>query len=250
VANQESISRTFIVAILLCLVCGVFVAAAAVSLKPEQERNAEQNLQRNVLAAAGVYDAAKSIDEQWASVQVRYVDINAGEFVDAPATYNLNKILKDSSQTTVIDSSSKLGIAVRENIAKAYVFEKEGEIDLIVLPLRGKGLWSTMWGFIALSSDFNTVVGFTFYEHGETPGLGGEVDNPRWKAQWPGKELYDTNGDLVLRVTKAGQASETNDIDGLSGATLTTNGIEYTVRYWLGENGYEPLLANLKAGEA
>jgi len=250
VAKQESTSRTILVAVLLCLVCGIFVASAAVSLKPLQEVNAMQNLQRSVLSAAGVYDESKSVKEQWASVEVRYVDINSGKFVAGPESYNLDKILKDKAQTTKIDSSTKLGIAVRENVSQAYVFSVDGKIERIVLPLRGKGLWSTMKGFIALESDFNTIIGFTFYEHGETPGLGGEVDNPSWKQQWAGKSVYATDGSLALKVTKAGQASAANDIDGLSGATLTTNGIEHTVNYWLGESGYAPLLRNLKAGDA
>jgi len=254
VANKESISRTFIVATLLCLVCGIFVATAAVQLKPIQQANAVMNLQRNVLLAADRYDPTASVADQWGTVDERYVDLETGRFVSEPAEgYSLDKILKDAAQYTVIDrSEDAAGIGRRENIVKVYVFNDNDGIERIVLPLRGKGLWSTMWGFMALENDFNTVAGFTFYEHGETPGLGGEVDNPRWKAQWPGKVVYDVNGDVQLTVTKAGQASASSDdqIDGLSGATLTTNGIDGTVQYWMGEHGYRTFLENLKAGDA
>lgn len=253
-AKKESISRTFIVATLLCLVCGVFVAAAAVQLKPLQEANAVMNLQRNVLMAADRFDPSADVADQWGTVEERYVDLATGRFVEAPEEgYNLDKILKNADQYTVIDrSDDAAGIGRRENIVKVYVFNNANGIERIVLPMRGKGLWSTMWGFMALENDFNTVAGFTFYEHGETPGLGGEVDNPRWKAQWPGKTVYDVDGELQLTVTKAGQADlgAGYEIDGLSGATLTTNGIDGTVQYWMGENGYRAFLENLKAGDA
>ena len=250
-ANKESTARTFIVAILLCLVCGIFVAAAAVVLKPLQETNAQENLQRNVLLAADAYDDSKTVAEQWGSVEERFVDINEGIFTEAPVGYDLNKVLKDNEQSVVIErADDAAGIGRRENLTRVYIFSDEnGDISRIVLPVRGKGLWSTMWGFLALENDFNTIAGFTFYEHGETPGLGGEVDNPRWKAQWPGKTLYNSDNELQLSVTKAGQAGE-GQIDGLSGATLTTNGIDGTIEYWLGENGYFAFLQNLKAGDA
>ena len=128
-----------------------------------------------------------------------------------------------------------------------------GDIDKIILPIRGYGLWSTLYGFIALESDGNTVAGLGFYEHAETPGLGGEVDNPRWKASWPGKQVY-RDGDVTIGLIKGSvdpaSADATWQIDGLAGATLTARGVTNLVQFWLGKNGFEPFLNNLQSGEA
>lgn len=255
-ANKDSTKSTLIVAVILCLVCGIFVAGAAVSLRPLQDANRKADLQLNILKAAGEYNPDQPVSEQFEkTVEVRLVDINTGRFIDQnPDNFNLSKALKSDDSSVKIDKMKDYaGIGRRENIERVYLFnDTQGNLKSIVLPVRGKGLWSTMWGLIAIENDFNTVTGFTFYQHAETPGLGGEVDNPKWKSQWPGKVLYNDQGDLQLTVYKAGGADTSNnaDVDGLSGATLTTNGVNGTIKYWLGKNGFEAFLKNLKAGEA
>ena len=102
-------------------------------------------------------------------------------------------------------------------------------------------LWSTLYGFLALDARTFEIQGITFYQHGETPGLGGEIDNPKWKALWPGKRAFDENMNPVIEVVK-GQASADNEVDGLSGATMTSRGVTNLLRFWLGENGYGPYL--------
>jgi len=105
---------------------------------------------------------------------------------------------------------------------------------------------------LALAPDMNTVKSFSFYQHGETPGLGGEVDNPAWKALWPGKKIYD-DGEPKIQVIKGHVEPDTPGakykVDGLSGATLTGNGVTNLLHYWLGHNGYQPLLTRLKNGD-
>ena len=107
-----------------------------------------------------------------------------------------------------------------------------------------------MYGFIALDKDLITVSGITFYAHGETPGLGGEIDNPRWQKIWRGKQAYDPQGDLTIEVLKGkvdpSSANAEHQIDGLSGATLTTRGVDHMTKYWLGDNGYGLFLKNMR----
>ena len=125
----------------------------------------------------------------------------------------------------------------------------QGErVDALILPVRGYGLWSTLYGFLAVDADLNTVLGLRFYQHAETPGLGGEVDNPRWKALWPGKRLFDSDGQLRLRVGKAGGDEQDSRwrVDALAGATLTSNGVNNMIRFWLGPQGYGPYLKRLR----
>ena len=108
-----------------------------------------------------------------------------------------------------------------------------------------------MYGFLAIDKDINTVRGLGFYEHGETPGLGGEVDNPNWKGIWKGKELYSSDGKLAIEVIKGAvdnsKAKAKHQVDGISGATITVRGVSNLVRYWLGDDGFSHYLAKKKA---
>ncbi len=256
-ANKDSMSYTFFVAFALCIVCSVVVSTAAVNLKPMQEINKAMDFKRNILQAAGMYDASVSVDEQFKNVQTKIVDLSTGKYsndVD-PDKYDQRKAAKDSSMSTPLDpavDSVKTGRV--EHYAEVYVAKTESGEDVVILPVRGYGLWSTLYGFLALQSDLNTIVGLGFYEHGETPGLGGEVDNPLWKNKWKGKTLYDVDGKLAISVGKlipaGSNPSSNNRVDGLSGATLTTNGVHNIMQFWLGEQGYGKFLQHLKDGEA
>ncbi|PLW82204.1 Na(+)-translocating NADH-quinone reductase subunit C [Kineobactrum sediminis] len=254
-SSNDSIRKTLLVALSLCIVCSVIVSTAAVMLKPVQEVNKTLDRKRNILAAAGMLEQDRSVEEQFAQVKTRVVDLRTGEFTDDvdPATYEPLKAAKNPARSTDLEEDPA-NIGRREDYSLVYLVENEsGELDKLILPVRGYGLWSTLYGFIALESDANTVAGLGFYEHGETPGLGGEVDNPRWKAQWPGKKVY-RDGEVELKVVK-GSVDASSDlapwrVDGLSGATLTSRGVSQLVQFWLGERGYKPFLNNLKSGEA
>jgi Na+-transporting NADH:ubiquinone oxidoreductase subunit C len=257
VSSNDSTSKTLIVAFSLCIVCSIVVSAAAVLLKPAQEANKILDLKRNVLAAAGMYDDSVSVDEQFAQISIRIVDLRTGKFTDEvnAEDYDQRKAAKDPAASDALTSAQDLAkVARREHYAVVYLVEDAGgDIDKIILPIHGYGLWSTLYGFIALESDGDTVAGLGFYEHGETPGLGGEVDNPRWKSSWPGKKVY-RDGEVAIGLIKGAVdpagPNATWQIDGLAGATLTARGVTNLVRFWLGENGFEPFLNNLKSGEA
>lgn len=254
--NKDSIGYIFTVAFAVCLVCAIIVSSAAVSLRPLQVKNKDLDFKKNILAAAGLMEEGKSVEELFSQIETRLVDIDAGEFSEAfdIDSFDPVKAVSDPAITENLDKSEDIAsIKRREKFTEVYlVRDGAGEIDTVILPIRGYGLWSTLWGFIALEEDFDTVVGLGFYSHAETPGLGGEVDNPKWKSQWPGKKLTNDAGDLAIEVTKGGQADPNSSyqIDGLSGATLTTNGVNNLVRFWLGDKGFKPLLDNLKAGGA
>tara|TARA_R110002110_G_scaffold107320_2_gene268451 strand:- start:18789 stop:19562 length:774 start_codon:yes stop_codon:yes gene_type:complete len=257
VSKNDGIRKTLLVAFSLCIVCSVVVSTAAVLLKPAQEANKTLDRKRNILAAAGMLQEGTSIEEQFAQIQTRVVDLRTGRFTDAvdPASYEPVKAAKDPSRSTNLSQQEDIaGIGRREDYALVYLVESaSGSWEKVILPVRGYGLWSTLYGFIALESDANTVAGLGFYEHGETPGLGGEVDNPRWKSQWPGKQVY-RDGEVEIALAKGSVDPSSDDaawrVDGLSGATLTARGVTQLVQFWLGEQGYEPFLNNLKAGEA
>lgn len=244
--------KTLLVAFVLCIVCSVLVSGAAVSLKPMQEVNKKLDVKKNLLVAAGLVKSSASkdeIEEAFTNVKPLLVNLETGDLVEGDVgNYDQKKAAKKKGLNKMIDSAmDKAGIKMRAKTAKAYLIQENGETTMLVLPVHGKGLWSTMYGFLVLEPSTTTVKGIGFYSHGETPGLGGEIDNPSWKATWAGKKLLGDSFEPVLRVVK-GAAKTDTEIDGLSGATLTANGVTGTIQYWLGKDGFGPFLAKFREG--
>lgn len=255
-ASNDGIGKILGVALALCIVCSVIVSTAAVVLKPAQEANKTLDRKRNILQAAGMLEEGRSVDEQFAVVEERFVDLSSGQFTEEVAPgYDQQAASKDPSRSRDIPSDEDIAKLGRQaSVAQVYLVRGEsGDYEKIILPVHGYGLWSTLYGFLALESDGNTVAGLGFYDHGETPGLGGEVDNPRWKSQWPGKKVY-RDGEVELSLAKgAVDPSSPNadwKVDGLSGATLTSRGVSNLIDFWLGDAGFAPFLENLRNGEA
>ncbi len=251
--DRDGLGRVLAVALGLCLICSVIVSFAAVTLKPAQQANKTRDLKRNILLAAGLFDPKDSVEEQFKQIETRVIDLDTGFFLDDvdPIFFDQRLAAKDPKQSAKIPDDRDIAkLARRENQSLVYLVRKVGgSLDKIILPVRGYGLWSTLYGFLALEADGNTVAGLGFYEHAETPGLGGEVDNPRWKALWPGKQIY-RGGELAIEVLK-GSVSVNSEraawqVDGLSGATLTTRGVDSLVRFWLGDDGFKPFLEQLR----
>lgn len=250
-SNNESIPKTVTVALFLCLFCSVVVSAAAVILRPAQAVNEQANMQTNILQAAGLYDPQQTVEDQFEIVSTRLVNLETGEFVEGMDVerYNQRKASKDPSMNRVLSGEEDIALIKRQaKIAKVYLIESGDQIEKIILPIHGYGLWSTLYGFMALEGDGNTVAGLGFYEHAETPGLGGEVDNPNWKAQWPGKQVYDEDK-VALRLVKGGaDRSDSYGVDGLSGATITSRGVDNLLKFWMSDAGFKPFLDNVKLG--
>ena len=253
---NESVTKTFTVALILCIICAVVVSSAAVFLRPAQEANKLLDLKTNILASAGLLEEGVDVETQFEKISVKLVDMQTGRYTNAidVESYDQRKASSDPALSVALSASEDIAkIKRRANFAKVYIVENANGLEKVILPIKGYGLWSTLYGFIALESDLQTVAGIGFYEHTETPGLGGEVDNPKWKASWIGKRAYDDNA-LLIEVIK-GKVDVSRDgaesqIDGLAGATLTTKGVDNLVQYWLGEQGFKPFIEYLKTGEA
>ena len=252
--KNESVGKTLLVAFLVCVVCGVVVATAAVSLRPVQNENKLIDKRMNILLAAGMYDASQDVNEQFKSIERKFVDIDSGDYVEMPESYDQRTAAKDPAQSERLSGDVDIaGIKNQAEVAEVYLVRgNNGELSRIILPVHGYGLWSTLYGFLALEPDANTVAGLGFYEHGETPGLGGEVDNPKWKALWEGKKLYGDQGEVEIQVIKGTVESNTpnaeHKVDGLAGATLTSKGVSNLLRFWVGENGFGPYLKRMRQG--
>ena len=262
-SNKESTNKTILVAFLLCLVCSIVVAGSVVLLKPTQEINKALNLKANILAAAGLLpesNNAADIEAAFSRIDARIVDLDTGEYVDPEVVgrktalaYDQRKASKDPKLSESLSGDIDIAsIKRRVKYAKVYLVQSEGQLDTIILPISGYGLWSTLHGFVALEKDANTIVGLGFYEHAETPGLGGEVDNPRWKALWAGKKLFDlqSSDEPKIKLLKGSVDPESKtaqyEVDGLAGATLTSRGVTNLVQFWMGEHGFQQYLNRLR----
>ena len=243
--DRDSISNTLIVAVGLSLVCSVIVSSAAIVLKPVQERNEELFRKQIILDVAGLMEPGADVDALFASIETRTVDLESGSYAD------------DADPEAMVTIPTELDIASigqRPRYVDVYLVKDEGRLEQLILPVYGKGLWSTMLGYLSLAPDGNTVRGLRFYAHAETPGLGDQIDKEPWRAQWDGKQIYDDSGEPKIRVIKGIVPDDAPNaeymVDGLSGATLTANGVTYLVQYWTGSHGFGPYLANYREGNS
>ena len=233
-----------IIPLVACIACAIVVSVTAVSVRPEQNLNIENEKKIKILAAAGI--ETDKVDEEFSRIKTVFVDFETDKLVTIDSAYDHIKAASDPDLSTVIPKADDIAVLKRrENIGTIYVWvDEKNAIEKLVLPIRGYGLWGTLYGYLSLDSDLNTVRGIEYYDHEETPGLGGEVDNPNWKSDWYGKRIYNDDGSVALYVTKGASSTE-YEIDGISGATLTTNGVSNMIKYWLGDNGYGPIIKNL-----
>ncbi|MBI2384298.1 MAG: Na(+)-translocating NADH-quinone reductase subunit C [Gammaproteobacteria bacterium] len=253
--DKESKGYVLGTAFVLCLVCSVFVSAAAIGLRPAQQQAKSDDKRKNILRVVGLWQPGVNIDEAFKQITPKVVDLASGEFVEGidAAGYDQYKAAREPGHGVALTTEEDIAsIKFKPRHATVYfVYNPDGSVKNVILPISGYGLWSTLYGFLALEANGNTVVGINFYQHGETPGLGGEVDNPKWKGLWPGKKVYDENGRVALRLVKGGvdpsAPGAAFKVDALAGATLTSNGVSNTVQYWLSDAGFKPFLSKLAA---
>lgn len=251
--KRESVTQTLLVAFFVSLVCSSLVASAAVLLKPRQVANALLDVRRNILEVAGLLVPEGDVNELFSAVEPRVVDLATGAYLDDvdPEGFDPVQARKDPELSVAVPVELDVArIGRRAKRALVYIVREDGEVARIILPVSGYGLWSTMYGFLALESDGNTVADIIFYSHGETAGIGDFLTKHAWRAQWPGKRAYDEAGELRLEVFKGRVAADdplaAYRVDGVSGATLTGNGVTNLIRYWLGDHGYGPFLKNIR----
>ena len=269
--NKDSLPNTFLVATTLCLTCALIVSAASVSLRPLQLENAQRDRRNNILQVSGFTPeeikedgGIKKVFESRFDVEIIDLDtgddarvecqdamnkakdkeVNLGEEYDQLWASKLNP---EKGLSEKLDKKADVcGIKSREKYSEVFIMKSlEGKPELYVFPVRGNGLWSLMQGYLAVKPDFQTVVGLTFYQQAETPGLGGEVQNPDWKALWKDKKIYD-DGEVKLAVIKGNKAGNDYGVDALSGATITSNGVTNMIDFWMGSKGIGPYIEKMK----
>jgi len=256
--DKDSIGNILLVAILVCLVCSILVAGTAVALKPAQLANKQLDIRQNILRAAGLIGAdsqsAEQVNALFEQFTIKLIELETGEYSEVVDLdkFDQLKSSKDPAMSIKLPSDKDPATIRRlEKYALVYLIEGERGIEKVVLPVRGYGLWGTLYGYVAIDRDLDTIAGLTFYTHKETPGLGGEVDNPDWKALWSGVKIY-SDGQPAISLVKTRSSSENIaafEVDALSGASLTSRGVQNLMRFWLGDKGFGPFLKKL-SGES
>jgi Na+-transporting NADH:ubiquinone oxidoreductase subunit C len=261
VPKLDSTGYTVGFAAAVSIACATLVSFAAVSLRDRQEANARFFKHKNVLLSAGLVKPEEPQAEEAmvalfkARISARGLDLRTGALVPEdkydPRTADPRKARTDPKLSRSAPPN-KAGIARLPNLTTIYLVKApDGSVEQAVLPIEGTGMWGAMAGFLALDRDGNTVRGITFYEQKETPGLGGEISNPKWQALWVGRKAYDAKWEPKLTVIKGRAGAPDKDphrVDALSGATITSNAVAHVVGFWLSGDGYAPYLAKLRAG--
>jgi len=268
--GNDSLEKTIAIAVALCLVCAVLVSFSAVALKPLQVNNKEVDMKKNILEVASLLEEGANIDAVFKDkIEAKIVNLETGDYVEDmnPAEYDQRKAAKDPAMSVAIPKEKDIAhIRVKPKYAKVFLVKEAGAIQSIILPINGYGLWSTLYGFLSLDPDGQTVQSINFYDQAETPGLGGEVVNPNWRALWKGKKVYaETDqpslekgeiaeadiGEPALSLIKGtvdpSKPGSQYQVDGLAGASLTSAGVTNLVRYWMSKEGFAPYLAKVRA---
>ena len=258
--QRESTRYTILFATVVCVVCALLVSVAAVSLQPRQAAAARLYMEKNVLLAAGLLEPGSEVTAQEVNrifderIRVRLVDLATGELLpedkmDARG-YDQRKARGDPA-TSRVAPPNNAGIGRLPNLGVVYFIMKGDAVDQIVIAVEGLGMWGTIYGFLSLDRDTTTVRGLTYYDQKETPGLGGEIANPKWQALWRGRKGFDEQWNARITVIKGQAGAPEVDplrVDGLSGATVTSNAITRLMQFWLSDNGYGKFLKRIREG--
>lgn len=257
-SRLDSPRYTFAFAAAVCVVCAALVSVAAVLLQPRQKANARLYMEKNVLVAAslvkpgekvGIREVNRIFDSH---IRARLVDLATGELVPEGARNARDydqRAARNDPATSRAAPANDAGIKRLPPYGVVYFVMREGKVDQVVISIEGLGMWGTIYGFLALDKDANTVRGITYYDHRETPGLGGEIGNPDWLALWRGRRSYDEQWNPGIAVIKGQAGAPEKDplhVDGLSGATITSVAVTRLTRFWLSPQGYGKFLAGFR----
>jgi Na+-transporting NADH:ubiquinone oxidoreductase subunit C len=249
---EASTPKTFFVALLVAVACAGLVSLTAVGLADRIQANKNRELMGAVLQAVGLEDPA--------AVEFRIVELDTGAVASAaaigPGTYDQREAAGDPELSDPLAEGEDIaGLGRRERYAVVGLVREGGRLEQLILPVRGRGYGGMIRGFVVLDGrDLSTVRSIQFTEHSETPGLGSEITRAAWRARWSGKRIYDEAGEVRIRVVQGAAAAGTSEaiyeVDGISGATISSGSVSAMIRFWFGERGFGPTLARLHVQES
>lgn len=215
---------TFVFITIVTIICAGLLSSAAYFLKDKQQINVEVDMKKNILKAVKLLDSKKISQKETLDSYNKYIEsfvVNSqGEVVDLPEGTSVEDIDPEKEDTKPED----------ERLYPVYVKQDNSQISAYCIPIIGKGLWSTMYGYLALEPNVNKILGITFYKQAETPGLGSEVESEGFQNKFIGKEIWDAEDNLVsIKILKLEPAADSpnikHEVAGISGATKTGEGV-------------------------
>lgn len=246
----ESRPKTVLSAFVISIVCAVLVSSATVVLRPIQAANraAEEEARVDALVR-GIPGMSDMLSESGGSLSTVVVDLERGRAASDVTPASLLSALAETSNWTSLEPERDLaGIGARPDYAQVFLLRDDDRISLLLLPIAGQGYNGRIEAVLALRGDMNTIAGVTITRHSETPGLGARIEEGAWQASFPGRQIFDGEGAVRFSVAR-GTASSIHEVDGITGATRTSNAITQIVRFWLGPDGYGPLITAIKREE-
>ncbi len=252
--DNESPLKAIIVVTATALVCSVLVTVAAVTLRPIQWAHQDLERNRHIVRISGLMDPADELSDweiiaAFQDLDARLVDLDRGAFDETfnPDTFDTRKAAGDPEFSVTIPADQDVaGLKRRSRLMTVYLVRDGDDLHRIILPVYGPGMWSTIYGFLALESDLNTIADMSFYEQEETAGIGDQILRPDWLARWRGKRLYDEQGVVRFRIAGGSVDPRSPDaayqVDALTGASVTAGGVTNLIRYWLGPHGFANFL--------
>jgi len=235
---MHSNTYTVVFSLVVCVTCSVLLALTAGGLKPIIEKNEVFDIHRNILKAVDLYNKEDNASHE--QIENTYIEKIRGIVID-----ETGKLIPGKDPSEINPDTEK-------NLLPLFARLDGKDVSAYCIPISGKGLWSTLYGYIAIENDGETVMGITFYKHGETPGLGAEVASDWFTSNFKGKKIFDSDGVLTSITVAKGTASADSEealshmVDGISGATMTGNGVNVFLLSNLKQ--YEPVLKNLRLG--
>ncbi len=250
--DNEDPVKIFGVAFLVALCCAIIVSSASIVLEPRQTAHLEaERAARMAAMLQALPGMAEVLAESGADSLTTYlVDLSSGQIAtgETTETYDTNAAAADPTTAVIIPAEVDIaGLRQRAPFAPVHVLERDGRVELVVLPVSGTGYQSRIHALLALEADLRTVAALTITAQAETAGLGARIEDAEWQALWSGRDVADDNGEIVIAVVR-GQASGPHEVDGISGATRTGNGVTNMLQYWLGDHGFGPFLEQLRDG--
>lgn len=251
-AAEPGAARTLLVALAVCSVCSLVVTTSVVLLRPYQAANQQREREARIAALVaglpGVSDVPGAADTE---LDLRVVERETGAYApDLDATALLERPEGERERVALASGDDPAGVGAVPRHLVVYELRRGDGIETAILPIHGQGYQSTLRGYLAVAGDGDTVRGITFTEHGETPGLGAEVESAAWQARWAGRRIHGPDGEVRIRVVQEppGPAESPWAVQGLSGATVTSHGVSALVRFWVGPHGFGPYLERLRSG--
>jgi len=256
--NSESPLKALLVVLVVVLVTSSLVSVSVVVLRPIQASKQLLDRNRDILQLTGFLEDGSEVSDAelsriYETVDARTVDLDAAWFEPqiSPHSFDQRRAANDPALSAQVPPEYDIaGLGRRSSYVPVYLVWGEGGFQRIILPIQGSGMWSTLYGYIALQADLNTIADITFYEQNETPGLGDQVAQPEWLAKWRGRKIYDESGKFRFavagRMVEPGSSAARYEVDAITGATVTGDAVTRLMRYWFGPYGYGPFLERIR----